>query len=265
MNDMTFYSIILNTHAQQQSLQSFLRNIHLIYVKKNAHRVKHMVTKSLLTEYQLQGSSIVTLAKRINFPPYLLARYMVEAMTTSNDPHRKFNIADAMRYPESKLTRDVLTSAYLPSEETFQQPMNDQTQQQSTNTAETNHRPPPSTATATTRLALEVRQAMEMDPVYGPLSDKERHLVGVEFEVVLEQELKDFGIPFETEAQLRERGASRTPDVLLSFPVGVQVPKRSGHSSGRNRDGSEEDDNMEWKMVCWIDSKVSRASRCVCV
>jgi hypothetical protein len=46
-------------------------------------------------------------------------------------------------------------------------------------------------------------------------------------------------IPFETETQLRERGSSRTPDVLLTCPIGVRLPTTG-----------------EWKVVCWIDSKV---------
>ena len=49
------------------------------------------------------------------------------------------------------------------------------------------------------------------------------------------------GIPFETEAELREKGTSRTPDVLLSCPIGVRV-------------------GSEWKVVCWIDSKVTNGS-----
>ena len=51
------------------------------------------------------------------------------------------------------------------------------------------------------------------------------------------------GIPFETEADLRDLGTSRTPDILLSCPMGVQVPKEDG--SGK-----------EWKVISWIDSKV---------
>ena len=51
------------------------------------------------------------------------------------------------------------------------------------------------------------------------------------------------GIPFETETDLRGRGTSRTPDILLSCPMGVLVPKADG--TGK-----------EWKIICWIDSKV---------
>lgn len=46
-------------------------------------------------------------------------------------------------------------------------------------------------------------------------------------------------IPFDTEADLRLKGSSRTPDVLLQIPIGVQV-------------------GSEWHVVCWIDSKVGQ-------
>lgn len=51
-------------------------------------------------------------------------------------------------------------------------------------------------------------------------------------------------IPFETENELRHRGTSRTPDILLSYPLSMEVPNKTG-------------DGTEWKVVYWIDSKVS--------
>lgn len=54
----------------------------------------------------------------------------------------------------------------------------------------------------------------------------------------------DLDIPFETEADLRDRGTSKTPDVLLGTPLGIEVPTIDGSS-------------VEWQMICWIDSKVS--------
>ena len=73
-------------------------------------------------------------------------------------------------------------------------------------------------------------------------------------------------IPFETEMELRVRGTSRTPDILFSCPVAIQVPKRILSPANRSSvqgikdkhmdaDASEED--FVWKMICWIDSKVS--------
>jgi hypothetical protein len=46
------------------------------------------------------------------------------------------------------------------------------------------------------------------------------------------------GVPFESEAQLREKGSAKTPDVVLSCPISVQV-------------------NSQWRQVGWIDSKVN--------
>lgn len=118
-----------------------------------------------------------------------------------------------------------------------------------------------------TRLAAEVKEALDADPMYGPKHDRWRHTVGVEYEVVLEESLKSLGkynfplrtsalyperkrvfslypltwtivgIPFETESDLRDKGSSRTPDILLQCPIGVRFGE-------------------EWRVVCWIDSKV---------
>ena len=67
----------------------------------------------------------------------------------------------------------------------------------------------------TTRLALEVKDAIESDSLCGPTSDRARHFIGIEYEIVLERGLKNLGIPFESEAQLREKGSARTPDAVL--------------------------------------------------
>ena len=75
-------------------------------------------------------------------------------------------------------------------------------------------------------------------------------------------------IPFETENDLRIKGTARTPDVLLSTPVGMKVPKRSSTSRKLLLDGNEDhfakgdvgegddEEEYEWKVVCCIDSKV---------
>jgi len=81
-------------------------------------------------------------------------------------------------------------------------------------------------------------------------------------------------VPFETEAELRVRGTARTPDILLSCPVGVRVRRRKESRSNYplgsmpspqkprivnnlEEDGDDDDDDYEWKIICWIDSKVS--------
>ena len=105
-------------------------------------------------------------------------------------------------------------------------------------------------------------------------------------------------IPFETEAELRIRGTAKTPDVLLSCPVGIRVRRRKNVNDeetvtaqqndqqqqqqiqlqGEENNGTtpisnlqkrgsvnllndDESDEYEWKIICWIDSKV-RCNKC---
>ena len=41
-----------------------------------------------------------------------------------------------------------------------------------------------------TRLAKEVQEAISLDPLYGPRSDRERQIIGTEYEIILEQTLR---------------------------------------------------------------------------
>ena len=45
----------------------------------------------------------------------------------------------------------------------------------------------------TTRLANEVIAAIKSDPLYGPKHDRARHMIGIEYEVILEETLKSMG------------------------------------------------------------------------
>ena len=131
----------------------------------------------------------------------------------------------------------------------------------------------------------------------GPKQDRERHNIGIEYELLLEETLKSMAIPFETEAELRIRGTAKTPDVLLSCPVGIRVRRKNvnneeteiakndqqeiqlqgeenngttpiSHLQKRGsinllNDDDDESDEYEWKIICWIDSKV-RCFKCAC-
>jgi len=82
------------------------------------------------------------------------------------------------------------------------------------------------------RLRDEVMEAIEADEHYGPSYDTIRHVIGHEYEYILQQKLRARGIPFVTEEQLRQEGFPKTPDVKLEVPVEVD-----GH------------------IINWIDSK----------
>jgi hypothetical protein len=59
----------------------------------------------------------------------------------------------------------------------------------------------------TTRLALEVSEAIDSDPMYGPAHDRQRQFIGIEYEVVLEHVLREMG----------KRQA--WPQLIVLFPV----------------------------------------------
>jgi hypothetical protein len=121
---------------------------------------------SLVQDY-LKGCSIVDLAKKMNYPPYLLARYVVEEVSSLSGGRKV--LAKAMRDPEHCLgCVDAIMEVhrFTESSDAFQ---------------------------GTTRLAQQVEDATKADPLYGPIHDRDRHMVGVEYEVVLEFKLQSMG------------------------------------------------------------------------
>jgi CDAN1-interacting nuclease 1 len=69
------------------------------------------------------------------------------------------------------------------------------------------------------RIRKAVGDCLRSDEHAGPYLDRGRAVVGVEYEFILMGKLRNLGLEFETESDLRARGADRTPDVLLSVPV----------------------------------------------
>eukprot|EP00550_Attheya_septentrionalis_P004605 CAMPEP_0198290534 /NCGR_PEP_ID=MMETSP1449-20131203/8359_1 /TAXON_ID=420275 /ORGANISM="Attheya septentrionalis, Strain CCMP2084" /LENGTH=368 /DNA_ID=CAMNT_0043989043 /DNA_START=158 /DNA_END=1264 /DNA_ORIENTATION=- len=246
-----------------ESLHSFLRNVHLIHIKRTHHWVRSQLfveqphylqaytttgTSTTATTATQEGDtrrSILEMARHLNHPPYMMARLVVEHMvcntttTTTTGPSKKF-VTEAMRDPMNKLgTLEAIDPQYH-SSQSF--PSNTTKQPSVVKVDAFSGRPVPLPSQPVTRLATEVMEAIDSDPMYGPRQDRERHFVGLEHELMLEQSLRAMGIPFETETELRIRGTPRTPDILFSCPVGIRVPKRN-------------ENTFEWKVVCWIDSK----------
>ncbi|OEU20551.1 hypothetical protein FRACYDRAFT_167013 [Fragilariopsis cylindrus CCMP1102] len=204
-----------------ESLHSFFRSIHVKHIKSTSHKVRNNLQTKYINEYVHNGKSIIDLAKDANFSPALLTRRILEEVTNL-DLGKKGALGAALKNPLEELGRLSLPFVYI---NTY---MHRAHHRLATDTD--------TTTTTTTRLALEVKEAVESDPLCGPASDRAKHYIGIEYEIILERGLKNLGIPFESEAQLRQKGSARTPDVVLSSPIGVQI-------------------GSEWQVVCWIDSK----------
>ena len=141
--------------------------------------------KQILPAY-IQGQSILELAKAFNFPPALLCRSIIEKITSLN----KKKISGALRNPIGILNDiTIIQDEYIQSEKNFKvnnsinsskeviDPFSGELMKYSQNDT-------------ISRIAKEVQEAIYMDPLYGPRSDRERQIIGTEYEIVLEQILR---------------------------------------------------------------------------
>lgn len=188
----------------------------------------------------------MSLSREANYPPYMTARIIVEHVCVNK---KKKALTEAMRDPRGKLTLACLKPEYVHSESLGGGSSSSSSERHRTASDAGDDDDPGTDTVLTTRLAREVMEAIRSDPLYGPRHDEQRGAIGVRHEVVLEETLTAMNIPFETEADLRVRGTARTPDVLLSYPVGIEVPVRGGDKNDRGAT------SHVWRMVCWIDSK----------
>ncbi|KAF4150669.1 TPD motif-containing protein [Phytophthora infestans] len=94
------------------------------------------------------------------------------------------------------------------------------------------------------RVIREIRECINQDEIGSPLADRIRHNMGVEYEYLLLETLRNRQLVFESEDMLREKGLSKTPDVRLLLPIGVKDP-RTG----------------QLHVVNWIDSKAMFGDR----
>lgn len=265
--DQAMHDASVRYQIQPTSLNSLLRNTHVWHVKITTRHVKAALSSSkqnpaVVHDYSHKGKSLWQIAKSLRYPPYLVARNMLEVLTTI--PRK--GLTDAMRDPVAKLGTTVLLlrPEYIASESSFEGPLQ---------------------YAAETRLAREVLHVLAMDPMYGPTHDAARHTIGVKYERLLEELLDKIGkagkkmlvymylkrepcfilsshiiyyeirstvlhtgIPYETEEQLRQKGTARTPDVLLSTPCAVKM---------------KDDTDDDWRIICWIDSKVRTCDRAI--
>lgn len=144
--------------------------MYLLHIKRLANKVKNSLPK-LVGSYR-NGESIRYIARKVHYPSYLLARCIVEEITLLE----KKALTEAMKDPLVKLdSMNIIKPKYHDS------------------VSEKSSLP----STITSRLAREVKDAIDSDPMHGPIHDKTRHIVGVEFEVVLECKLKSLGKSFD--------------------------------------------------------------------
>lgn len=176
-------SFLISVCLWAKLLTSFLRHLHLVHVKRNAMRIRS--SQAMLVQWYSDGQSIRQISKRCNYPPSLTARFIVEVVAGLQN--KKRTLTQAMKNPEQHLGDvDAIVTKYQVTEEIH---LSHAVDGKTTTVA---------TTVTTTRLAREVKEAIEYDPMYGPIQDRAKHLVGIEYEVLLEFQLRKMGEIFFT-------------------------------------------------------------------
>lgn len=211
------------------------------HIKRNAHLVREGINDLIQNDY-MKGVSILSIAKKINYPPSMVTRLIVETITSFD---RK-KVTDSMRRPFQILTACEILDEFEESE---------QVEEEFIITDTFFGKPFQFQEDRVTRIAKEVTHALNSDPLYGPRFDQERRFIGLEYEIILEQSIHSMRIPFETEGELRKRGTARTPDVLFSCPIAIKVIASKISSSLLLASDENSNERSSWKTICWIDSK----------
>lgn len=203
----TFISIYSNLKRRQMFKTSMWRKL-----KENAFNFSQKYSairgqqeeEQTKTSYKnigekMKNNTILNMAKEINVSPVLMARLIVEGLLKTNSIELIENIetTDKAKLTISNIIRD-------------------------------NH------LLKDGRLACEIMECCSIDEDYGPIIDTIKNLSGSEHEMKLEAILKEKGIAFIKESELREKGYDKTPDFKLELPIFL-------NDSGR--------------VISWIDSK----------
>ncbi len=148
--------------------------------------------KDLKKEYD-QGSGIVALAEGASYSPYLLARLLLEDHFRRESKGTEVHIRRGSKGfdGEGNLKKKVSASVRSPA------------------------------LISDDRLRAELNACVSMDVHNSPFVDRIRHFIGVEYEHVLLERLRNLDVPFLSEASMRSKGFDKTPDVRLLVPVGV--------------------------------------------
>lgn len=211
--------------------------------KKKKSRAKTAATRESLVEIALSA----------NFSPCMLARVLLEAKygwskTTIGNVFKEALAADdgiARTDPTSDKAIGAEAHCRGLSAREYAQVLREVRccwggSDISTGESDTSISISPTVLTAT----LQVKECIDCDLHCSPLADRIRHNMGVEYEYVLLETLRNRRLVFESEDVLREKGLAKTPDVRLLLPLGVRDP-RSG----------------ELRVVNWIDSKAMFGDR----
>ncbi|MCO5579006.1 hypothetical protein L7F22_032857 [Adiantum nelumboides] len=172
----------------------------------------------------VEGEAILSIGKAYKINPCLLARILLEHLFGLT----KQQITDCLKDP-GRLPKDLVKQMCLSNHAS-----NLSQRDTSSIPGEINVGLQNLSHISWERLHNDLYICMDNDNVTSPYIELIRRVTGIEYEAHLYNRLRELGIPFQTENDLRAAGFSKTPDVKLEVPIAVK---------GR--------------VVNWIDSKAS--------
>lgn len=196
INYQAFISIYSNLKRRQMFKTNMWRKL-----KENAFNFaqKYKDFRSKAVSEKFRNNIILDMAKDMSISPVLMTRLIVEGLLKTNSIEIIENIetTDKVKLTISNIIRD-------------------------------NH------LLKDGRLGTEIMECCSMDEDYGPIIDTIKNLSGSEHEMKLESILREKGIAFIKESELREKGYDKTPDFKLELPIFL---------------------NKSGRVISWIDSK----------
>ena len=194
------------------------------HIRKHAHRHKDPAAVAGYVRRLLAGESVLDVARSVQFPPYMLMRYVVKH-------------GDIWATNAGSGTKDCANVA-------AKQP------RQAANKQKIRGLGAHNIDNSLIRAALQ--RAAEADAYFSPSADVVRLNVGLEYEYVLQHRLQALGVAFQSEDEMRDEGRSKTPDIRLIVPIAVWGPSSQGAGL---RDAGGPGSSRRQHIINWIDSK----------
>merc|ERR1719469_853098 len=159
-------------------------------MKKKSRSVIRSDPQKVLNMYIYDKKTILFISKQINYPPYFITRLILQNILCSDVPTKTW--LTKCIYDPYDVIGDVTTipfakDVFRKSEEGYNAPFH-HSEKEAASTANTK------TGKLISRLAHEVIEAVNTDPLYGLMHDRVRNNIGYEHEIMLQNVLKSMGI-----------------------------------------------------------------------
>lgn len=212
------------------TLLAIQSQLHTRRLRLTHHKVRHPHLINQYISRYIKGEDILNISTSYELNPCLLARILLEHLFGLTKQQITECLKDPGRLPKNRV-EEVSQTVYTP----YSSESDKAVVEEAISVSSYGCSPHISWG----RLHNDLYKCMDHDNATSPYIELIRRVTGIEYEAYLCRQLRELGIPFQTENDLRAAGFSKTPDIKLEAPIAVK---------GR--------------VVNWIDSKASFGDEC---